>query len=38
MNNEYLLAAALSAVPKLGTRRLSAMLAVQSPSKAMEDR
>jgi DNA processing protein len=36
MNNEYLLAAALSAVPKLGTRRLSAMLAVQSPSKAME--
>jgi DNA processing protein len=36
MNNEYLLAAALSAVPRLGTRRLSAMLAVQSPSKAIE--
>ncbi len=36
MNNECLLAAALSAVPRLGTRRLSAMLAVQSPSKAIE--
>ena len=36
MNEECLLAAALSAVPRLGTRRLSAMLAVQSPSKAME--
>ena len=36
MNEEYVLAAALSTVPRLGTRRLSAMLAVQSPSKAME--
>ena len=36
MSNESLLAAALSAVPRLGTRRLGAMLAVQSPSKAME--
>jgi len=36
MNQECLLAAALSAVPRLGTRRLAAMLAVQQPSKAME--
>ena len=36
MNQERLFAAALSAVPRLGTRRLAAMLAVQQPSKAME--
>jgi len=36
MNEDCVFAAALSAVPRLGTRRLSAMLAVQSPSKAME--
>jgi len=36
MNQEYLLAAALSAVPRLGTRRLGAMLGVQTPSHAIE--
>ena len=36
MNRECLLAAALSAVPRLGTRRLGAMLGVQTPSRAIE--
>ncbi|TRZ73710.1 MAG: DNA-processing protein DprA [Actinobacteria bacterium] len=36
MNQECLLAAALSAVPRLGTRRLGAMLGVQTPSRAIE--
>ena len=36
MNRECLLAAALSAVPRLGTRRLGAMLGVQTPSCAIE--
>ena len=36
MNRECLLAAALCAVPRLGTRRLGAMLGVQTPSRAIE--